>query len=151
VPMPTPMPMFMPMFMHMPMPVPMPMRVPMPVQVEELLKDPRMLRVRQRNAAPNAAGITRLDMLGSDVEDKVRPRVLRRPALAVPGLCARVSSGRRRRLWAAHPSQRKRSAHWAPSNRLGCPSQPTRPRRQPALPPPPARAGASRRVRLPRV
>ena len=78
-------------------------------------------------------------------------RVLRRPAFAVPGPCARASSGRRRRLWAAHPSQRERPAHWAPSNRLGCPSQPTRPRRQPSLPPPSARAGASGRVRLPRV
>ena len=78
-------------------------------------------------------------------------RVLRRAAFAVPGPCARVSSARRRRLWAAHPSQRERPAHWAPSNRLGCPSQPTRPRRQPSLPPPSARAGASGRVRLPRV
>ena len=121
----------------------MPMHVHMHMQVEELLKDPRMLRVRQRNAAPNAAGITKLDMLGSDVETAVRQRG-QTPAFIVPELCACATSGHRWRLWAAHPSQRERQGHWAPSHRFGCPSQPTRLPPQPPIPPPSAPAGARR-------
>jgi len=135
--------------------------VHMHMQVEELLKDPRMLRVRQRNAAPNAAGITKLDMLGSDVEAAVRQRgqtpafrsaralrlrLLRAPLAALGGahLPARETGpplGAQPPLRVPEPSHR----HWAPepaSSPLSTTADPT------AFCP---CAGARRQVRLPRA